>query len=88
MCISSTIQDKIDPASWYMRKQGWAGATNPANILETRGEKLLGLGSGKTETEKRAARMGQKSTAAHQAAGRYAGTPVHSKLIEGIASRR
>ena len=56
MCISSGLQDKIDPASWIGRKQGWAGITNPANIVDTRVEGLMGIGDGKTETEKRAAR--------------------------------
>ncbi len=87
MCISSSIQDKIDPASWYMRKQGWAGATNPANILDTRMEKIAGFGDGKTETEKRAIKMGQsQATRAHQAT-KVTGLPTHAKIIQGIAGR-
>ncbi len=81
MCISSGIQDKIDPASWVARKAGWAGFTNPANILDTRVEGLTGFGSGKTETEKRAIKMGiQQQQEAHQAT-RVTGPPAHALAI-------
>ena len=91
MCISSVIQDKIDPASWIMRKQGWAGAFNPAAELERTGERALGVNFGKTETEKR---MGSNRTEAAQRAiqPRHTGTPVHAVLNRAsnvsIAGRR
>ena len=85
MCISSTIQDKIDPASWLARKRGYAGATNPANILDTRIEGATFGGSGKTDTEKRAVRMGiEAQREAHQAS-RVQGPAGH---VMAIAARK
>ncbi len=86
MCIATTLQDKIDPASWYLRKQGWAGATNPANILSSRIEGATFGGSGKTDTEKRAVRMGiADRDARHAASGVSAQAPGH---VQAIAQRK
>lgn len=94
MCIASTLADKVDPASWIMRKQGYAGATNPANILRTRlEEKTLGIGDGRTETERRADTMNRTPEAQRKFQPRHSGQAAHAQLIEAgnniqIAGRR
>ena len=81
MCISTGLQDQIDPASWYMRKQGWAGAYNPANVISSRIEGKTFGGSGKTETEKRAARMSIRS-------GNQSSVSGPAGHVRAIAARR
>jgi len=103
MCISSAIQDKIDPASWIARKQGWAGWVNPAAELDraierkTPGINQLGIVKRKTETEKLEHSINRSSARATELQPRFSGAPAHAMNIAranappptiGIAGRR
>lgn len=86
MCISSAIQDKIDPASWYMRKQGWAGMVNPAAEVERAIERESGFGLGKTETEKAEDRMLRTPEAQRRMQPRFTGVAAHAVNISRAQS--
>ena len=93
MCVASTLSDKVDPASWIARKNGYAGWTNPSNVLRTRIEGATFGGSGLTDTEKRAKTMNQTQAARIAAQPRHSGKPAHAVLNEAaqgvsIAGRR
>ena len=90
MCVSSTIQEKIDPASWLARKAGYAGAVNPAADLERAIErKTPGISrfvESPTKTERLAESMNRSQSRQIALQKRFTGASAHAVNISRAQS--
>lgn len=90
--LSTAAVDKFSPANWIMRKQGYAGAYNPALDLKIKAEhKLIGGKMKESSTDRRVRTQynNPKADIAYQP--RHSGAPAHAQLNENqlqIAGRR